>query len=365
MLTLLLHAKTVWNDYFTGNITILDSKEYEKRQTPSDISVYVLNCLFRSITSPSGGGALCCTSVMYLLFKSTSFFSCTSSAQHGGAIFFSNSRGHCVLHEVCGYDCNSVYVYNSYGQFAHITVNNSALSKNYVNYSSIVRCVGEDLDSHLTLHLYGGKICCPSVNISLNKCQTYSGISCQPFGDPNSVTCLLSYSSFTDNNATKYSCFSLWTTDANFEIKSCNILRNTQVNLDIDGLFQTIGNVMIEDSCLLENKATRIFRQVSSSCIITLTNCTVDSTSNNRNLTVQNTVTKSFILALNHMSTRNCHSEYDSVGTLTPMTPFLSSSKNQKHYYTFGINFCQYQLRYLVSIISIFLFSFINLDASF
>jgi hypothetical protein len=362
MLALPVHTRTAWGDFFTGTPTTTLSNEFGTRQNPTEANVYVSNSLFKFITSGGYGGALYCTSSTYLLVESTSFFSCKTSSQYAGAIYFIGTE--CVLIKVCGYDCCSTYTSaTSYTQFSYLQVNNIASSKNYVNFSSIVRCVNEITNSRYMLRMYYGNISCPSVNISLNKCHRQSGIICYPFKDSNSVTCLFTYSSFVDNTASGYNCIMLYTTGAKFEIKSCNILRNTQVTLGTEGTIYTIGNLMIEGSCILENKANNIFYQGDSSYTITLSRCTVDSTSNNGYLTTQNTVT-SFILALNHMSTRNCHSEYDVIGTLTPIIQTPSSSKNQKYYYTFGERFCQCQLRDFVSFLFVFVFNFIHLDAS-
>jgi hypothetical protein len=326
---ILLYERTAWGDYYTGNPTLYESKEYGTRQTLSDSNVYVLHCLFRSITSTSAGSALYCSSITYFLAESCSFFSCNTSNSYA-AIFV--SCGQSVLHNVCGNDCCTTSSY-SY-QFGYVQVSNTASSLNYFNYSSIVRCMNKNSDAHYVLGLGYGKICCPSVNISLNKCYRLSGIACWPTGDSNSVTCSLTYSSFTDNIATGYDCFWLNTGGANYEMKSCNILRNTQGTLSSDGTIYTSGNLMIEDSCILENRANNIFYQANSNYRITISNCTVDSTSNNGYLIIQNTVTKSFILALNHMSTKNCHSEYDSAGYLTPIIQTPSSSKRKNIYYT-------------------------------
>jgi predicted outer membrane repeat protein len=359
MLIFPIYIRTAWNDYFTAtNSTNYNSTTYTSGQTLSGTSVYVSNCLFSSCTSSNHGGAIYCTSVSYLLIESSSFFSCTTSSIYGGAIFFQNSgNGQCVLHEVCGYKCYSTYTSKPQHQFLYTAVNNAASSKNYVNYSSIVRCVNGRSDSYHTLGLTCGKICCPSINISMNKCQYNSVISCWPFQYSNSVTCLLTYSSFTDNKANGHTCFWLDRGNANFEIKSCNILRNKQVSSS-NGIIYTSGNLKIENSCILENTATNIFYQ-SSSNTITLSYCTVDSTSNNGYLTIQNTVTKSFILALNHMSTQNCHSEYDSVGALTPIIETPSPSKKPKHLFSRGK--CFYQP---LSFSIIFIFNFIHPYAS-
>jgi hypothetical protein len=349
-----MRTRTSWINYFTGNPTLMQN-EYKTRQTLSGTNVYVLTCLFQSITSTSSGGAMYCTSVSYLLVESSSFFSCNSSID-GGAIYFSYSSGQCVIYEVCSYDCCTTSKTN--GQFAYIQVNNGISSKNYFNYSSITRSLNENSASYYVLRLRNGKICCPSVNISMNKCYWYSGIICYPFLDSNSVTCSLTYSSFNDNNATSYTCIMLWTTGANFEMKSCNVLRNTQVDFNTDGTITTSGYVNIFDSCILGNKARYNFKTYYSTTLITISNCTIDSEACDGSFSKQSTVIKSFIHALNHMSTQNCHAMYDSVGTLTPNTQ--PSSKSQKL-----CNTCKRLLNLTlqsnsVLLTSLFIFSFIK-----
>jgi hypothetical protein len=347
MLTRYLHSSTAWCDYFPeANPTNLNSQTYDSRQTFSSTSVYVSNSLFISITSTGDGGALYFTSMAYFLAESTSFFSCKTSSA-GGAIYFEHTNsGQCVLHEVCGYDCCTTA--DTRFQFACIRVNSAVSSKNYFNYSSFTRCVNKGSSSWYTIYFIYGKICCPSVNISLNECIGRSGIYCQP-----SATCSLTYSSFADNIANGHTCIRFSMSDANYEIKSCNILRNTQGDLSSEGTIYTVGNTTIQDSCILGNTANYIFFVNTQTHTFTLSNCTVDSTSNNRNLKTQNTVTKSFILALNHISTQNCHSGYDAVGTLNPITPH---TEKRIHCCTCGIIFYQTQLRDFISLFSAFYF---------
>jgi hypothetical protein len=325
-----MYSKTAWNDYFpaVNPMTTFNSQIFNSRQTTSGSYVHISNCFFNYIWSTSQGGAVYCSSVTYFLVESTSFISCeTSSSSFGGAIYLSYRDAQSVLHGVCGYDCCATCSSGSNYQFAGIYVNDATSSKNYFNYSSITRCVNENTNSWMIFKLCYGKVCCPSVNISLNKCY-YDLIHCYPSFNSNSAACSFSYSSFVDNIAGYYTIIYLTRTGANYEIKSCNILRNTQGTLSSQGTIATWGNLEIEDSCILENKATYIFYQ-GSSYTITLRNCTVDKTTNNKNFITQNTVTKSFILALKHMSTLICHSEYDSAGTLTPIVQTPSSSKKQ------------------------------------
>jgi hypothetical protein len=355
------HPKFSWNDYFTATpVTTIGPSSYNYRRTPSDSNVYVLHCLFNAITSTGDGGALYCTS-NYLLVESSSFFSCRTSSNNygGGAICFDNTgSGECALHGVCGYDCNTTSG-RAYSQFSRLRVRNTASNRNYVNYTSASRCVNEMSDTYKMLRLEYGKQCCQSTNLSMNKCYYRSGVYCYPFNDPNSVTCSLLYSTFADSHAVGNTCIRFNNRPAKCEIKCCNIIRNTQDNPSATGTIYSSGNlVTIKDSCILENTADTIFYSSSSSYPFTLSNCTVDKTTNNECLTTQSTVTKSFILALHHMSTRNCHSEYDSAGTIT-IIPNVS-------HLTIKVISCYYQARIsdFISFNCLFMFTFIHPNPS-
>jgi hypothetical protein len=359
MLVLFLHKRTAWNDYFPGtNPTTYATHEYKTRQSISNAYVYVLHCLFNNFTSSSSGGALYSgSSTAKWLVESSTFFSCKTSSGSGGAIYFEikSSGGESVLNKVCGNDCCTS---SSDEQFAYIRVYDTISSKNYANYSSITRCVSENSGSTRVLRHSYGKICCSSINLSMNKCGYQSALYCYPFCDSNSITCSLSYSSFADNYAYVRTCILFNTGGAKYEIKCCNIIRNTQVNLNSEGTICTCGNLMINDSCILENKANYII--YASSYTITLSNCTMDKTTITGNLVIRNTVTKSFILALDHISTERCSTEYDSVGTLTPIIQLPSSSKKKICYYSCKILLNRPHLMDIFSIICVFAFNFIH-----
>jgi hypothetical protein len=346
---------TAWNDFYNSQQpTPINKQKHTSRLSLSDASVYVSNCLFESITSTSNGGALCCSSsVTYLLVESSSFFTCKTS-DAGGAIYFANTNsGQSVLREVCGNDCWTTG--SSYSPFAYICVKNDATSKNYINYSSITRCVNDVSGTWFITEFRNGRVCCLSFNSTMNRIAYRSGFYCNSFNDPNSVTGSLLYSSFTDNNATLHGCVRFEGSCSNNEIKYCNILRNTQGSLNDQGTIVTDRSLKIEGCCILENIANYIFYQHSSSYTTTLSNCTVDKTTNNGYLTIQSTVTKSFILALNHMSTQNCHAEYDSNGCPTPIIQLYYTCKNHFHLP---------RMREVVSLFSLLVFNFIHLHAS-
>jgi hypothetical protein len=355
----LLNTKTAWNDYFPGisPSQTYNSTFYSTKISPSGPNVYVSNSLFSRCISTSNGGAISSTTVKYLLIESTSFFSCSTNNQDGGAIYIRNSN-EIILYKVCGYDCCSTHTSDGDGQFAYIYTSDTASDRISFNYSSITRCVGWESASYWTLYINKGKICLPSVNVSMNKCHYRSGILCYPYLYSNSVTFSLAYSSFIDNIATVRNCISSYTAGSMQEIKYCNILRNTQGNLGSVGTIASNGNLAISESCILENKADYIFYQ-ESSYTITLSNCTIDSTSNNGKLTIKNTVTKGFVLALNHMSTQNCNALYDSVGSLTAIPP-QPSQETIICYYTCRIIHYHARISDFFALICLFMFTFIH-----
>jgi hypothetical protein len=308
---------STWSDFFEVSEPTLNQQQlYFSTHTPSASNVYVSNCLFYSCTSRSDGGALYCTTVKCLLIESSSFISCLINSYFGAAVYFVNrNEGQCVLHKVCGNNCSSTNTTGSSGQLVYAQVKDGVSNKNYVSYSSVSRCGNDTANSWQPVCLDYGKIHCPSINISMNRCRRYAAIHCCPFRDSSSVTCSILYSSIADNVAAEDICLNLYKSGANFEIKSCNIIRNTQVDYNSWALFFTDGFLVFKDSCIRENSARDIFW--SSSGSITLSNCTVDKTTKFGSLIIQNTVTKSFIHAFYHLSVQNCHLEYDAIGTLT------------------------------------------------
>jgi hypothetical protein len=304
MSVLQMGARTAWDYFYTGSPSVIQSNVYTTRTKPTSTYTHILGCVFRSITSTDNGGALYCT-VSWLLVESTSFFLCSTSAS-GGAIYFSGSQ--CVLHEVCGNDCCTTGG-TSY-QFAYTNVQSSVSNKNYLNYSTVAHCLNENTNAYYTIYHGWGRNLCLSLNMSMNKCYSRSGIHSVPTDVSKSITGSLLYSSFTDNNATHNICIGFWRANANCEIKSCNILRNTQVSFGSSGTITPCGNLDIGYSCILENNARYVFYQPNT-YTITISKCTVNTFSNNGYLTIQNTVKRSFIHALNHISTHNCDAEYD------------------------------------------------------
>jgi hypothetical protein len=322
-----------------SNVNHFTGPEYVSPQTPTSNYVYVHDCVFRSCTSSSNGGALYCYSgnnVIKLLVGRTSFTSCRTSGQNGGAIYFdSQTSGECILNKICGFDCLSTYsIPYSNGQFAYALTKSDVTFKNHVNDSSFTRTSKVGTYSSYTLRLDYGNILYPSVNMTNNECWHCSALCCYATASATSNTVFVSYSSIVNNTANGDSiCIAFSSNSISTQLMdTCNVLNNKQTSYRY-GIIYANANLLIKDSCILGNdKNKNIFHEYHASCKITISNCTIDDDifTNGRyygSVTVNKTIENSFINALLHISTRNCDSYFDSYGTLSakPIAPTRKS----------------------------------------
>jgi hypothetical protein len=319
--------KATFDDVFgTGlNPTEYKGPVYSGSQTkPTQTNVHVHHCVFRGCADTSNGGALSCGSAVYrLLIEQTSFISCQSSGQCGGAIYFeSSANGQCVLNKVCGFNCFSTYTSGSssnWGQLAYTSTKNDISYKNDVNDSSITHSTKKGAYPYYQFRLGNGKILCPSINLTHNECCRYPALYTSPVSGTETVR--ISYSSIVNNTANGgYSCFLLQNSGSSQLIDTCNILNNKQTTSFDLGTFNSNTNLIIKNSCILGNNNGYIVFKASSSTI-TISNCTLDddirSGRTAGSVIITKTNEKGFINALSHIATQECDSYFDSYGTLS------------------------------------------------
>jgi hypothetical protein len=362
-----MFRKTTFDDFYgPGNTNIKEytGTKYTGRIATTDQNVYVHDCFFQSCSSSSDGGALNCGSTIYkLLVDQASFISCRTSSTKGGAILFeSTTNGQCILSRVCGFDCSSTHTgSNSWGQFVYMTVKNDVTFKNYVNDSSFTHSSNTIIDSYEALRPQYGSVLWPSVNITNNVCYYFTAFLCHPTtgtGSPVSETFCISFSSFVNNTADNNNVMYHTNSASSHRIDTCNIIGNKQTGSS--GIIYSSANLHIKDSCIIGNE-NRVF--YASSKTITISNCTIDDdifTSGRcyGSVTVNKTISKSFINALSHIATQRCDSYFDSYGTLTvePKVP----SRTIRCLISFN---CKYQTNDLIRYMQlIFLLTFLPSD---
>ena len=327
--------KTSFEDFYAGTsptYTCKDLNVYSYRTSYDSGHVYVCNCVFRECSSTSQGGAVCFSitgsNIYYLLAEDSSFIDCTTSSNSGGAIYFYTNLGMSVLNRVCAVKCLSKSTGESNGQSLYAYTRASMVYKNYVNLSSICNSKNNNAKSNRALQLQNGNIKITKANITNNECQYYSALYCSPSSNNGCIY----YSSFVNNTSGCRGCLML---SGSQEIHLCNIINNDQkTDGDDSSVIYTNANLFIAHTCILENnKGKTVFHEATSSCRITLLNCTTDSDvfSNSRiinNVTIYITNKRVFINGLEHLSTNECHSSYDSVGTLTVAGEIKEGNRN-------------------------------------
>jgi hypothetical protein len=284
-----------------------NTKFSESKRNLGRGNIFVSSCQFIECKSDSNGGGIyvSATNDTKMLVEKSTFDNCqTTASGSGGAIHFGFS-GNCVLSEVCGYECRA----SSNNQFDYIQCTESVSYKNYVNDSTIFHSVNENSGSAVT-H-YHGIVLFKGVNCSFNRCK--QNAACVSGNTASTtkyrVTCTLSFCSFTNNNATQGKIIYLYINTGNKEIKSCNIVDNSQEDLATKGIIHIGGPCEIKDSCITGNIAKYTFYEGVSSSTITVSNCTLDAdveSKKNYRVTIKNKATSSFIIPLVHLKTDKC-----------------------------------------------------------
>ena len=217
----------------------------------------------------------------------------------GGAIYFYDISS-CVLSKVCGYKCNTTN--GNSCQFDYVYANDI----NNIYDSSIAYSSNSNNAWHTLGHERGRIIAC-SVNVSNNICSACPGISCwsPSSGSSGDPSCLISFSTFT-NNTCHYDYICLYLSNDNYmEIVRCNVIRNEQKSTDYGTIYSYYGNLNIKYSCIIENSANRDF--YADSGTITVTNCTCDNSAQTcGTVTFTNTPDSTFMNDLVHIQLSDC-----------------------------------------------------------
>jgi predicted outer membrane repeat protein len=317
--------------YGTGlNPTNYIKNEYTGTQlAPNANNVYVYDCFFHDFSSSSNGGAIYCSSSVYkLLIEQSSFFSCKTSAYGGGGVYFDCSGNYeCVMSKICAFGCSC----NNHGQFAFISIHNSANHKNHFNDSTITHSLKDGKTQYDSIFLRSDTILFPSNNLTNNECYRSSAFCCVSRRSTTSETCWITYCSVVNNTANGgYYCIRLYSSSSTHRIDACNIINNKQTTTT-EGTIYVVTDILFKDSCILGNDEGKTFFYFSNSYKITISNCTIDNTrySGGGSIIFTQTIKHSFIHALSHIVTRICDSNFDSYGTLSakPIVP-PQSTKN-------------------------------------
>ena len=146
-----------------------------------------------------------------------------------------------------------------------------------------------------------------NINDSINACYSSSGIYSKSCSVAETITCLISYSTFANNTSHQYACISMNSVNTN-EMLMCNVISNSQQARKNYGIILSHGNTNIKNSCILNNCVDYVFYQSSSYKLI-VTNCTLEedySSSNQIGSVSVETASNTFINKLQHIELGYC-----------------------------------------------------------
>jgi len=185
-----------------------------------NISIDISHCFFsRSLTFSGNGGVVYISGGSYSLsFNNSMFYNCVCS-QNGGAIHFSSSNS--FLRMICAKKCScgSSYSYHfAYLGSSHFTqVDYLSVSNNY-----------HPISGNLPICIELGNQSIDHTNCSMNNARQCSGI-----GTYYPLSQTISYSTFSNNNVTQYSCIFIYSETGILTMSYVNIVHNNSPTFGI------------------------------------------------------------------------------------------------------------------------------------
>ena len=277
----------------------------ERQENLGNGDIYVFKCQFIECkaTGSSDGGAIFVSSSesTKMLLESSNFIRCRTE-RNAGAIYFAED-GSCVFSKVCGFGCYTTGTEDCY-MFDYICCSKDLSYKNQINDTTVTHSINEN--SMGSMEHDNGIALFKSLNSSLNKCNHDPGMYCNFY-----KSMLISFCSLDNNTASTSSIvLVICHNTKKCEMKFSNIVKNNHVQDSTEeGIILAEGDLVIKDSCIIENEATYTFYERLKSCSITVDNCTLDEDIESKTgnyVMITNISSSSFINALVHLTTGNC-----------------------------------------------------------
>ena len=306
-------GKESWTSFYRGpsKTIYIDTKT---QQNPSGRYIYVAQSFFTSFSVSYTGGCIKVEDNSIDVLLEESYFTNISSSTWGLAVSF-NVRN-VVYNKICGVDCKATTP--NYSEiFDRAQTPDNIDNMNHANLSSFASI--KDLGQSIwILSRRYGQIILESTNVSFNECTRCSALGCYLSYRSGVISSLISFCSFSNNSATSYNMI-LFDSNNQYiknKIEACNIINNKQKTND-KGLISSESELIINDTCILNNDATLIV-SVYNSYSMTIMNSYSDHPSYKTGIVAFETWAEDiFINAIVMFNTGKCIASFDSFGSIT------------------------------------------------
>ena len=286
----------------------------------------------KSLAMGSGGAIYAFSSLINNFQIERSFFSFCSVTDllHGGAIYYSCTKGSFNIDKCCGSNCQITSPAYS-GHFSYISTSNSRL--NHYNLISITECAPVADKGYTSLYMENGVQKILSSNISNNKAQYYSSIQSN---FPS--TLFIGYSTFSNNFAYVSGCIRFQSGSVNMVYSNIlNNSRNSGSIISVDASSQTI----IFRCVIKDNGPLSLFENYYE---LNLVECWYDS------YKYEGTIPSFFIIKengnivnLTHFSSALCKSNLEYSVDFPIDDTILENTTNSFSQYFYGVSFLHSQ----------------------
>ena len=298
--SLLIITPTSWSEYYSS-IPVETTNKYSEFTSSNKTlfqilgNTYVLECYFHDMSSNSGGAILYSIINGNILIEKCSFYSCRSTS-YTAAIRVEG--GNSIIVFTCGHGCFS----NSHDGFCSITSDGEDREINKIMDSTISHCGAK---GNLIVNNAHGFVDIKSMNLSNNEAyQICLGCGPSKTHSKTKISCLVTYSSFRNNTATKITLnFDHgYNTEGIFQLKYSNVIDNKAMQT-----ITTNADTNIFQSSIINN-INPFFYITKVQSKITLTECNTDTSQIESSLSIiQLETTNPFIVALTFIWTGKCN----------------------------------------------------------
>lgn len=199
------------------------------------------------------------------MVEDTTFAEC-SNTSNGGSLYF-KSNSHFIQDRSCYFksDGNTLayYIYTS----------DSSDMKLFFNLSTIYCCGRSITDHSHTIYVYQGPEKSSNINITQNKCNSWSGY----VHETGNTEFKWNFNNVYKNSQTSAGTFHFDTNTMKY-INNCNIIENTKIEVSSNAIISVNGDITFEACCIKNNKPEPLFSQYNGGFKIILLSCYFDST---------------------------------------------------------------------------------------
>jgi len=290
--------------YFFEHFQISTSPQVcvNSRIVTAPTNFYISNCIYKSLTSSTDGGAISLTLSECRMLIEGSFFDTIIAPKAGAITFTCTGTGGSVLDKVCSHKV--VVSSGQYYQFGYFSVSSSQ-KINRAFYLSITQSRISSATLYESVRFNQGNQVCDYMNSSYNHLSYGSGAV---FNYP--VNSSSSYCTFSNNQDNGYRCIYFYQGSGTCYMQYSNVVSNNQGSATLSNVFRNYQVTSYVSHCVLYQNIAKCMFDIESGKMY-VSNCYSDNYLYYANQPIfLNKFGPSNTFIINHLNSYLCYAPY-------------------------------------------------------